>query len=81
MIVGNPPGLELLEFTLSGPELQFSTGAVIAVCGPPAPVTMDGEERLMWTRQVIRAGQILRIGALTGGCRGYLAIKGGFPDV
>jgi allophanate hydrolase subunit 2 len=79
--VGNPPGLELLEITLSGPELQFSTAAVFSVCGPSTLVTVDGEERPMWSRQVIREGQKLQVGQLSEGCRAYLAIKGGFPNV
>ena len=83
MIVGNDEGVELLEITLSGPELAFSTSAVFAVCGASAPVTVDNETRPLWSRQVVKAGQTLKIGSIqeNRGCRTYLAIKGGFPKV
>ncbi len=65
--------------TLSGPELLFTASAVFAVCGAPMMVTIDGEEKPMWSRLVIQAGQKLRIGKVAdGGCRSYLAIKGVF---
>lgn len=82
ILVGNPPGLETLEITVSGPELLFTASAVFAVCGAPMQVTIDGVEKPMWSRLIIKAGQKLKIGAAKkGGCRNYLAIKGGFPDV
>ncbi|RDW60679.1 hypothetical protein BP6252_12062 [Coleophoma cylindrospora] len=82
VLVGNSPGMETLEITISGPELLFTASAVFAVCGAPMPVTIDGIEKPMWSRLVIKAGQKLKIGAAkNGGCRNYLAIKGGFPDV
>lgn len=83
MIVGNDEGVELFEITLSGPELAFTTSAVFAVCGAPAPVTVDNLTRPLWSRQVVKAGQTLKIGSIeeNRGCRTYLAIKGGFPKV
>lgn len=82
ILVGNKPGMETLEMTLSGPELLFTAAAVFSVCGAPMPITIDGEEKPMWSRLVIQAGQKLKIGKVAdGGCRTYLAIKGGFPDM
>ncbi len=82
ILVGNKPGTETLEMTLSGPELLFTTSAVFAVCGAPMPVSIDGEERPMWSRLVIQKGQRLTIGKVAdGGCRAYLSIKGGFPEM
>ncbi|KAL3420530.1 urea carboxylase [Phlyctema vagabunda] len=82
ILVGNIPGMETLEITVSGPELLFTAPAVFSVCGAPMPVTIDGIEKPMWSRLIIQAGQKLKIGsAKNGGCRNYLAIKGGFPDV
>lgn len=81
-MVGNPIGMEVLEITLSGPELLFTTAAVVAICGSPMAVTIDGQEKPMWSTLVMQAGQKLKIGAATdGGCRSYLAIKGGLPEV
>ncbi len=82
MIVGNDPGTEVLEMTLTGPELLFTTPAVFAVSGAPVTVTVDGEPRQMWSRLTIQAGQKLKIGKVdNGGLRFYLTIKGGFPEV
>jgi urea carboxylase len=68
--------------TLSGPELLFTAPAVFAVSGAPVPVPVDGVEKPMWSRIVIHAGQKLKIGKVeNGGCRCYLAVKGGFPEV
>jgi urea carboxylase len=82
ILVDNDPGTETFEITLSGPELLFTTPAVFAVSGAPVPVTIDGEEKPMWSRVNIQAGQKLKIGKVeNGGCRCYLAVKGGFPEM
>jgi urea carboxylase len=82
ILVGNEIEDELLELTLSGPELLFMSAAVISVCGAPTSVTVDGKEVAMWTRLVIQAGQKVKVGFFKGpGIRGYLAIKGGFPNI
>lgn len=71
-----------MEITISGPELLFNAPAVLAVSGAPVSVTIDGEEKEMWSRLVIHAGQKLKIGKVeNGGCRCYLAVKGGFPEM
>jgi urea carboxylase len=82
ILVGNHSGTETLEITLSGPELLFTAPAVFSVTGAPVPVTIDGEEKSMWSRIIIQAGQKLKIGKVeNGGCRCYLAVKGGFPEM
>lgn len=82
LLVGNTPGTEGLECTLDGPELLFLGPAVVAVCGAPTEITLDGKEEAMWSRLPIKAGQRLKIGKSTGGgCRSYLAIYGGLPSV
>lgn len=82
LLVGNPRGTEGLECTLDGPELIFLGNAVVAICGAPMVITLDGEETPMWTRIPIKAGQKMKIGKTTGGgCRSYLAIYGGLPSV
>jgi allophanate hydrolase subunit 2 len=74
--------VEVLEMTLTGPELLFTAPAVFAVCGAPVSVTIDGEERSMWSRLSIQGGQKLKIGKVeNGGLRFYLAVRGGFPEM
>lgn len=81
-LVGNPGGKEGLEITLNGPELLFLGPAIVALCGAPMDVKLDGKAVAMWTRLKISAGQKLAIGKTTGGgCRSYLAVYGGFSNV
>jgi urea carboxylase len=82
ILVGNPRGKEGLEITLSGPELRFLSPAVISLTGATMESTLDGNALSFWTRHHIKAGQVLKIGKTTNtGCRAYLAVYGGFPDV
>ncbi|OCH84481.1 urea carboxylase [Obba rivulosa] len=82
ILVGNAPGTEALEITLTGCELVFHVSAVIAVTGAAAPVTMNGDKVTMWQSVLMDAGGRLRVGAVKGGgFRVYLAIKGGFPEI
>ncbi len=81
-LVGNPVGMEGLEITLSGPDLQFLGPAMVALCGAPMDAKLDGKAFPMWTRVRAEAGQRLTIGKTTGGgCRSYLAVHGGFPSI
>ena len=71
-----------MEIAITGPELLFTAPAIFAVTGAPLTVTIDGEEKPMWSRTIIHAGQKLKIGKIeNGGCRCYLAVKGGFPEM
>ncbi|TWU74284.1 hypothetical protein ED733_005204 [Metarhizium rileyi] len=82
ILVGNDSGIELLEVTLAGPELLFHEAAVVAICGAQLPVTVGDEPQPMWSRVVVKKGQILKLGKITGhGTRAYLAVKGGFPQI
>lgn len=82
LLVGNPPGKEGLEITLEGPELLFLGHAVIAVCGAPMEIYVDGKSIPMWKKIQIESHQKLKIGRSTGGgCRSYLAVYGGFLNV
>lgn len=82
LLVGNPSGKEGLEITLDGPELHFLGHAVIALCGAPMKIYVDGKSIPMWTKIQITSHQKLKIGKSTGGgCRSYLAVYGGFLNV
>ncbi|TIA18458.1 hypothetical protein D6C81_05094 [Aureobasidium pullulans] len=82
ILAGNEPTKEVLEITLSGPELRFVRPAVVALTGAPMEAQLDGQSFSMWQRHHIKAGQKLKIGKTTGsGCRSYLAVYGGFPTV
>ncbi len=71
LLVGNREDAPALEVTLVGPELRFARDTVVALGGAES----DGLPA--WRPQVVRAGETLRVGPLTRGCRGVLAIGGG----
>jgi len=82
-LVGNAEDKAGLEITLAGPTLRFNCNSVIAVCGAPMDVRLDGEPLTQWRAQPVKAGAILQFGKLMNhGCRTYLAVRGGFnvPD-
>ncbi|RAK82197.1 bifunctional urea carboxylase/allophanate hydrolase [Aspergillus fijiensis CBS 313.89] len=81
ILVGNPPTTEALEITLTGPELLFLGDAMVVLCGPPVPATLDGQKLVQWMRVSVQAGQTLRIGKLAAQCRVYLAVYGGFLNI
>lgn len=82
-LLDNPEDAAALELTVSGPTLRFNCDTVIALTGAPMPATLDGEPLPFWRSHAIKAGSVLKLGAVQGaGCRSYLAVAGGIdvPD-
>jgi urea carboxylase len=82
-IVGNPASAAGLEITLAGPILKFNTAAVVALTGATLDATLDDQPVGGWQAIRVKAGQTLRLGAISGaGMRAYLAVRHGFdvPD-
>jgi antagonist of KipI len=72
LLVGNPEGTAGLETTMAGPVLGFVADALVVVCG----ATFSGVPS--WQPFVIKAGEKLVLTELLSGCRGYVAVAGGF---
>ncbi|PWC15071.1 allophanate hydrolase [Brenneria roseae subsp. americana] len=83
LLVGNNASAAVLELTLLGPELKFTADSLVALCGANMKPRLDGEEMPMHTAFSVKAGQVLRFGYATAGCRSYLAVAGGIdvPEV
>ncbi|WP_439541471.1 urea carboxylase [Hyphomicrobium sp.] len=82
-IVGNSEGTPGLEITLTGPTLQFNTDAVICLTGAALKASIGDVAVPFWQPVAIAAGQVLKLGGVTGaGTRAYLSVRGGFdvPD-
>lgn len=77
-LVGNAGDEAALEFTLLGPTLRFAQPAVIALTGASMDAHVDQQPLPGWTCCMLPAGSVLRLGGMRRGCRGYLAIRGGF---
>jgi urea carboxylase len=77
-IVGNPAGVPALELTMSGPSLRFAEDAVVALAGAAMSASVDGEPVAIFEPIFVKAGQVLKLGAIaTAGARTYLAVRGG----
>ncbi|MGD0491934.1 MAG: urea carboxylase [Steroidobacteraceae bacterium] len=77
--VGNPPDAAALEITMAGPTLKFNADAVICLTGAESPADIDGVPLAYGSPIAVAPGATLRIGApRSGGCRSYIAIRGGF---
>ncbi len=78
-LVGNPPQAAGLELTLNGPSLKFNRDCTIALTGATLQATLDGEPVDFWQSLPVKAGSVLKIGAVeAAGVRAYLAVQGGF---
>lgn len=82
-LVSNPEDSAGLEITLAGPTLRFNCDSIIAICGAPIDVSLDGEPLPQWQSHTIKAGALVQFGKIRqSGSRVYLAVHGGFqvPD-
>jgi biotin-dependent carboxylase-like uncharacterized protein len=85
-LVGNAPGTAALEAACLGPTLQVEAEEVrVAVVGAradieilPAPDAASGRRLPPLRSARLLRGEVLRIGALTGGTVLYIAVEGGF---
>lgn len=77
LLVGNDEDAAGLEAVFMGPELEFTSDALVAITGADMPIRLDGEERPGWTSFQVSAGQCLAFDYLKTGARIYIAIAGG----
>jgi urea carboxylase len=78
--VGNLPDAAGLECTAVGPTLAARGPGPVVVClgGAEMEAEVDGRRVPFWQPLTIEAGQVLRLGRLTGGgLRAYVAVRGG----
>lgn len=76
-LVGNTPGAACLEVTLGGLHVRAGADLVVAVTGAATPVRVAGRPEPHHHLLVVRAGQVLRLGAPGSGLRSYVAVRGG----
>ncbi len=77
LLVGNDEGAAVLESVFMGPELEFTSDAMVAVTGADLPPKLDGDPREGWTSFPVEASQVLSFDFLKGGARAYIAVSGG----
>ncbi len=77
LLVGNDEGAAALEVVFLGPELTFTSDAIVAVTGADLQPKVDGETGATWTSFAVKAGQTLSFEFLKSGARAYVAVSGG----
>ncbi|SHM82606.1 biotin-dependent carboxylase uncharacterized domain-containing protein [Caldanaerovirga acetigignens] len=78
ILLGNEENAPALEITVLGPTLEVLEDVAVAVTGAQLPVEVNGKRRMVWTSFPLKKGDVLSIGAVSSGCRAYLAVSGGF---
>ena len=75
LLIDNPENEAVLEFTLIGPTLQFTSDTIIAITGGDFAPTINGEPADMYTAIYMKKGDILKIGSARTGTRGYISFS------
>jgi antagonist of KipI len=75
-LVGNPEDSPVLEMTLKGGSYQFNSGAIIALSGGEAKITLNAETVKTNTTIHVKAEDIIQVGQVEKGFRIYLAVRG-----
>ena len=78
LLVGNDEGAAALELTLVGPTLRFDEYALIALTGADLGISADGRPLPLWRPVCVPPGMTVSATSAVRGCRGYLALAGGF---
>src|SRR5438128_3416388 len=76
-LVGNEPDAALLEITIVGPTLRFTTQAALGLAGADLGAAVDGQPVSPGWSWLVRAGSTLSFGDRRSGARAYLACAAG----
>ena len=77
ILVGNTHNEAVLEVTLLGPTIEFTSPAVIAVTGGDLSPLLNNAPLPMYRALQVQKGDILSFGAPKSGCRAYISFAGG----
>ena len=75
LLLDNPENAPVLEFTLIGPTLEFTSSTIISITGGDFSPTVNGEPVPMYTALYINKGDVLKFGSARTGSRGYIAFS------
>jgi len=78
MLLGNPNNSAVLEATIMGPTLEFSSVTQLCICGADMSPKLNNNPITNNHVFNIKAGDVLNFGHLNYGARVYIAIKDGF---
>ena len=75
LLLDNPENEAVLEFTLIGPTLEFTSATIVAITGGDFQPTVNGEPAPMYTALYMDKGDILKFSSARTGSRGYIAFS------
>ncbi|MDD3251183.1 MAG: biotin-dependent carboxyltransferase family protein [Lachnospiraceae bacterium] len=67
----------VLEMTLRGAEIRFSSHEIVALAGADMMPQINGVSVPMYCPLILRPGDVLKLGTAAAGLRTYLAVHGG----
>ena len=70
LLLDNPENEAVLEITLIGPTLEFTSATIIAITGGDFQPTINGEPAPMYTALYMNKGDVLKFGSARTGSRG-----------
>jgi len=75
--IGNPPDVAVLECAMVGPTLAMHHHTILSWWGAEVSIRVNGNVIIQSRLFEARAGDVVEIGVLRNGLRGYLAMSGG----
>lgn len=76
-LVGNPDTSAVIEYSFLGPSVLFEEDTLFALSGADCRPNLNGKAITAGRPYIAHEGQILSVGGLISGSRGYLAAAGG----
>ncbi len=78
LLVGNAPGIGVIEMTMTGICARFDCDCVIALTGADMAPKINEKAIELYQANAVHAGDALSMSAARSGMRAYLAVSGGF---
>ena len=75
LLIDNPENEAVLEITLIGPELEFTSETIIAITGGDFSPKINGEPAKMYTALYMKKGDVLSFGSARTGTRCYVSFS------
>ncbi len=80
LLLDNPENEAVLEITLIGPTLEFTSASIISITGGDFSPTINDEPVEMYKAIYVNKGDVLKFGSARTGSRGYIAF-GSYLDI
>ncbi|MDD2958157.1 MAG: biotin-dependent carboxyltransferase family protein [Lachnospiraceae bacterium] len=75
LLLDNPENEPVLEATLIGPKLEFTSATIIAITGADMQPTVNKKSVPMYTALYMNKGDILQLNSARSGSRSYIAFS------